>query len=292
MIIGATGMLGHKLYQRLSDNFEVSATLRGEYSDVSRFGIFDESKLIGGVDVLKPETVESAIDKFRPEVVINAVGVIKQLPTVGDAVKTIEINSVFPHRLAEFGAKFGFRLITVGTDCVFDGKKGMYKESDLPNAYDLYGKSKHLGEVDAPNCLTIRSSIIGRELDSTHSLVEWFLSNRGGSVKGFTKAIYSGFPTVVFADIIKSLILEHKELTGLYQISSEAIDKFHLLRLIGEAYNVNIEITPSDDLIIDRSLNSSIFREMTGFVPLSWQEMVKQMADDITPYDQLRRSTL
>lgn len=199
------------------------------------------------------------------------------------------LNAIFPHRLAEIAGITGARLINISTDCVFDGKKGNYNEEDLPDATDVYGKSKNLGEVTGNNCLTLRTSIIGRELQTNHSLVEWFLSNRGKKVKGFVNAVYSGFPTIVLADIIAALIENHKNLSGLYHVSSEPINKYELLRLINEAYQAGVEIEPFDDFRIDRSLDSTKFRKETGIFPADWPEMIKRMADDKTPYDEWRK---
>ena len=280
-------MLGHKLVQVLSDRFEVWATLHGPVEDGSRFGIFERA--LGNVDVTNITSVEQAVASVKPDVIINAVGVIKQLPGSDDVVHTLAINSIFPHKLAEIAAKFGSRLILISTDCVFDGKRGNYNENDTPNALDLYGQSKHFGEVASRNCLTLRTSIIGRELSGSHSLVEWFLSNRGKTVKGFVNAIYSGFPTVVFADIISSLIAEYVDLTGLYHVSSEPIDKFTLLTLINEAFGSGITLERDEEFRIDRSLNSARFREATGFQPQSWEQMIERMAEDARDYDGLRQ---
>lgn len=282
-------MLGHKLLQQLGPKFDMACTLRGERSSVERYGIFTAENTIEHVDAADPVSIENAVAGFRPDVVINAIGIIKQVARAKNVLTALTINAIFPHRLAEFGEKYGFRLITVSTDCVFDGVKGNYAENDTPNATDLYGKSKNLGEVTEPNCLTIRTSIIGRELDSSHSLLEWVLSNRGKRIDGFTNAIYSGFPTIVFADIISSLITDHKELSGLYHIASSPINKFDLLTLINKYFEAGIEIVPSGDFKIDRSLNAARFNQMTGYRPPEWDEMVRRMASDTTPYEAWRK---
>lgn len=289
LIFGANGMLGHKLIQRLGGDFDVFGTIRGTFDAVGRYGIFNRERTICGVAPLNADSIENALNNVRPDVVINAIGVIKQVPNAKDVINTLSVNSIFPHRLADASAHFGFRLLTISTDCVFDGKKGNYNEDDIPNATDLYGKSKNLGEVTGPNCLTVRTSIIGRELASAHSLVEWVLSNRGKQIQGFTNAIYSGFPTIVFADIIARLMIDHKELSGLYHIASSPISKFDLVTLINRYYQAGIDIVPSGDFHIDRSLNASRFNALTGFVPEPWDEMVRRMASDPTPYDQWRK---
>ncbi len=282
-------MLGHKLVQVLREHAETWATLRGNFAEVDGFDLFEKQRSIEGIDIENIESIRKAILESRPDVVINAVGIIKQLPSSKDTIKTLTVNSIFPHRLNELAGEFGFRLFCISTDCVFDGRRGDYSEEDVPNATDLYGKSKNLGEVSSEHCLTLRTSIVGRELRTSHSLVEWFLSNKGRSVKGFANAIYSGFPTVVLADIIKSLIFEHPKVSGLYHVSSDPINKYELLRLLNKAYGANIEIVRDEDFKINRSLDSTKFRNLTGFVPASWELMVEQMAGDATPYEKWRR---
>lgn len=283
-------MLGHKLVQVLQKRFDVRTTVRTNLKYLERLEIYNPQKVIGDVNVENFDRVERAFAITEPNVVINGIGIVKQLQTSKDVIKTLKINSIFPHQLAQLSKKFGARLITIGTDCVFSGRKGIYTEADISDAEDLYGKSKNLGEVSADNCLTIRTSIIGRELQTSHSLVEWFLSNRGGKIRGFTEAVYSGFPTVVLADIIADLIENHRDLQGLYHVSSEPLSKFDLLCLLRKFYKIPIEIEPSAELKIDRSLDSTKFRRETGFAPPDWETMIERLAGDPTPYDEFRHN--
>ncbi len=282
-------MLGHKLVQVFQGKFDVWTTLREDFESYEKFGIFEREKTVCGVDAEKFETVKNAIEFIKPDAIINAIGVIKQLPSSNNVVKTLTINSIFPHLIAETAQKINARFIEISTDCVFSGKKGNYTESDLPDAYDLYGKSKNLGEVSGENCLTLRTSIIGRELLTANSLVDWFLTNRGKSVKGYVNAIYSGFPTIVLAELIADLLIKQPNLSGLYHLSSEPINKFDLLRLIRDAYKADIEIERFEDFSTDKSLNSDKFRQQTGFFPRNWERIVAQMANDITPYDEWKK---
>lgn len=281
-------MLGHKLAQSWQKRFEVWTTLREPAENYRKFGI-DGERVVERLDVEDIAAVEKTIADLKPDVLFNAVGIIKQLPSSKDVIKTLSINSIFPHRLAELAEKHRARLINISTDCVFDGAKGNYREDDSSNATDVYGKSKNLGEVTGAHCLTLRTSIIGRELGTAHSLVEWFLSNRGQRVKGFVNAIYSGFPTIVLADIIADLIENRPDLSGLYHVSADPINKDELLRLINRAYRAEVEIEPFADFRIDRSLDSTRFRRETGFAPASWPAMIERMADDPTPYDAWRK---
>ncbi len=289
LILGCNGMLGHKLVQRLNDKFEVWSTQRKHLSPDKYLNIFLPEKTIYGVNAEIFKTVKKSIAQANPDVIVNAIGVIKQNQSSNNVVKNLIVNSILPHRLANLAQLNNIRLINISTDCVFSGTKGNYRESDVTDALDLYGRSKFLGEVTAENCLTLRTSIIGRELKTNHSLVEWFLSQAGKKVKGYKNAIFSGFPTVILADIIADLIAKNKKLYGLYHVSSQPISKFDLLTLLKKAYQIKIEIEPFEEFKIDRSLNSAKFRRETNFQPMSWNEMVKKMAEDPFPYDKLRK---
>lgn len=288
LIIGGSGMLGHKLYQRLSSEFEVFATVRADLATVEKFGFFKAYSVFPGVDVTDPAAVRRVVEVVRPECVVNCVGVVKQNPTLADKIRTLTINSIFPNQLAQLSAEFDFRLITISTDCVFDGKEGNYAESDEANARDLYGMSKFLGEVSEGRSLTIRTSIIGRELTTSHSIVEWFLAHGGGTVNGYTKAIYSGFPTIELADTIANLTKNFPDLNGLFHISSDPISKYDLLTLINKYFDSSITINPSEAVVVDRSLDSTKFKNLTGFTSPDWESMIARMAADPTPYDSFR----
>ena len=290
LIIGGTGMLGHKAVQVLRKKYEVYATIRNDFSSVENLGIFEKANTFSNVDIENQDVLKNIIVDLQPEIILNAVGIIKQLESSKNVIKTLTVNSIFPHQLAEFAAAIGAKVMTISTDCVFRGDKGNYKEEDISDATDVYGKSKNLGELYGENCLTLRTSIIGREIGTAHSLVEWFLSNRGGQVKGFTNAIYSGFPTVVLMEIISSLITDHPHLHGLYHVASRPINKYELIKLINEKFDAGIKIEPFADFYMDRSLNSEKFEDTTGFVSPAWETMIEQMASDPTPYEDWRKS--
>jgi dTDP-4-dehydrorhamnose reductase len=284
LIIGGGGMLGHKLVQNWQARYDIWTTIRNNFQHYEKYKIYKRDKTFENINVQNISLIKETIEHVKPNVVVNAVGVIKQVPLAKNVIANLSVNSIFPHQLSELAEELQFRLINISTDCVFSGEKGNYSECDLADAHDLYGMSKHLGEVSTGNCLTIRTSIIGRELKTAHSLVEWFLSNRGKSVKGFVKAIYTGFPTVVLADILSNVIDNHPNLHGLYHVSSEPINKFNLLSFINEVYQAEIKIEPFEDFVIDRSLNSNKFRKAIGFEPINWIEMIKRMAADNAIY--------
>lgn len=285
LVLGASGMLGHKLVQVLGRRFEIFASIRGDFDRVEHFGILERNRTFENVDVRNFETVETLIRECRPDVVVNSLGIVKQRLESRAVVQMLEINSLFPHRLTELALRDGFRLITISTDCVFSGTKGRYTETDPADALDLYGQSKHWGEVDQGRCLTIRTSIIGRELFDFHGLFEWLISKRGESVQGFANAVFSGFPTLVFADIIGDIAENHQELSGVFHVSSEPISKFELLKKLNAKFELGISIDMHTDLAIDRTLDNTKFREATGFKPPNWDEMIDAMAADETPYE-------
>jgi dTDP-4-dehydrorhamnose reductase len=291
LILGAAGMFGHKLWQVLRDcraPFDTWASVRGRVADYERYTLFDQSHLLGGVEADNFDSVIRAFATVRPEVVINCIGVIKQLPTAKNPTVSLKINALFPHQLATLCQTCGARLFHMSTDCVFSGRKGCYSEDDVADADDLYGRTKYLGEVGEAGCLTLRTSIIGRELSTTSGLVEWFLSNRGHTVRGYSKAIFSGFTTLALAQIIIALITDHPGLSGLYHVASEPINKYDLLCLIRDTLALPIEIEPDGAVQIDRSLDGARFREATGLQSPLWQDMIRAMAADPTPYDTWR----
>lgn len=266
LVLGASGMLGHVLYAILSKNHQTIGTVRSEKWHPDLLTNYDTNNL---------EKVESLISSFKPDFVINCIGIIKQLKEGKDKILSLEVNSLWPHKLAEICGRHNSKMIHFSTDCVFTGDKGNYVESDLADSRDTYGLSKFMGEVDYPHTLTLRTSIIGHELNSNVSLVDWFLSQKG-ECKGFSKAIYSGFPTVVVADFLDKYIFNNF-ISGVYHFSSDPINKYDLLKLIAQEYKKDILIHPSEELKIDRSLNSDRLREELKFHPQTWPQMIRLM---------------
>jgi len=270
-------MLGNAVVRVLSENshLAVFGTVRAESSKV----FFNESiakRLLSGIDVEQQVSLMQAFIHTRPDVVINCVGLIKKVSDVSDPLQAIPINSLLPHRLANLCELTGARLIHISTDCVFNGDKGGYTESDSSDAKNLYGISKYLGEVSNPNTITLRTSIIGHELQGAHSLVDWFLSQES-NCSGYTRAIFSGLPTVVLAQLIRDVVIPGEMLSGVYHVAAKPINKYELLKLIAEVYGKSIQITPDDSLVIDRSLNAAKFRAATGYVAPEWSALIQLM---------------
>lgn len=281
-VLGANGMLGNALIRSLSNDsqLQILGTVRSAHakdlfpSDIAR-------AIVSGVDAQQLESIALLLEKERPNVVINSIGLVKQIENGSDPIRAISFNAMLPHQLSKLCQSIGSRLIHISTDCVFSGKKGAaYLESDSPDPVDLYGRTKLLGELgDAPHELTLRTSYIGNEFEGANGLLEWFLK-QNAPISGFTKAIYSGLPTVILADLIRERVLKMPELHGLYHVSSRPISKYNLLKLVARVFGKEITINPDDRLIIDRSLDSTRFQEVTGFVAPDWEQMIEKMYQD------------
>lgn len=292
LILGGTGMLGHKLHETLSTEHEVVSTTRRPLSDlpVDAREFFQAGRLIEHVDATDIERLTALLDEIAPEAVVNCVGVIKQREAAHDPAVSIAVNSLLPHQLAALCAARGARLVHFSTDCVFSGEKGDYTEDDTSDATDLYGRTKYLGEVDGEGAITLRTSIIGRELDHFQSLVEWFLAQRG-EVHGYTRAIYTGVTTAQMATIVGRVLTEHPRLSGLYQVASAKISKFDLLGLIRDRFELQdvVDLVADDTFFSDRSLVGGRFEAATGIRTPSWPAMIEDLAMDAPRY---RRVTL
>lgn len=277
LVIGASGMIGSTVLRVLSEQkaWEVFGTIRD--GSVKQF--FSESInecIIGGVDVEQPDALISVLNKIQPDVVVNCAGLTKHKPQAEDPLISIPINTLMPHRLAGLCKLVGARLIHISTDCVFSGQEGGYIEDDFADARDVYGQSKALGELHNSHTITLRTSTIGHELQSQFGLLDWFLSQKD-ECKGYTRAIFSGLPTVVFAQVIRDIVIPNKELSGLYHVAAKPITKFDLLKLIAEEYAKNIDIVPDDNFVIDRSLDATRFQMETGYIAPEWKELIQIM---------------
>lgn len=277
LVLGASGMLGNAMFRVFaqSEGFSTFGTLRGS-APPTGLTATARGELLCGVDVENPDGLTGLLGDLRPDVVINCIGLVKQLSRAEDPLAALPINSLLPHRLARVCALIGARLVHFSTDCVFSGSRGSYTEQDFPDANDLYGRSKYLGEVDYPHAVTLRTSIIGHELRGSRSLIGWFLAQEG-RVRGYRRAIFSGLPTVEMARLVRDHVLPQPQLRGLYHVSADPIDKYALLGLVATTYGKAIVIEPDDALVIDRSLESTRFRAATGYRSPPWPELVQSM---------------
>jgi len=288
LILGATGMIGHVLFRQLSgcSDYDVYSTVR-DYSAAKKYfppELVDKIRPMD-VDADNFNSIIRALASIQPDVVINCIGLIKQLPMANDPLLAITVNSQLPHRISLICRAAKARMVHLGTDCIFNGRKGMYTEHDISDAEEIYGRTKYLGEVTYPHCITLRTSFIGHELERKYGLVEWFLL-QNSKIRGFTKVIYSGLPTTEIARIINDYVLPNPDLSGVYHVSSEPISKFDLLKLIAAKYSKDSEIEPYEGFVQDRSIDSALFRSKTGYTPPSWPELVDLMHKDYVSHSE------
>jgi dTDP-4-dehydrorhamnose reductase len=279
LVLGASGMLGNAVLRFFAESpgYAVVGTGRSAKS-LNLLPQALRGRIVSGLDAGNGEQLADLFARVRPHVVVNCVGLVKQLAEASDPLAAIPINSLLPHRLVRLCSRTDARLIHVSTDCVFSGTKGNYRENDIADASDMYGRSKLLGEVDDQRAVTLRTSIIGPELGEAHGLLGWVISQRG-SVKGFTRAIFSGLPTFELARVMRDFVLPKPDIRGVYHVAADPISKHDLLSLIARIYDLSIEIEPDGALVIDRSLDATRFRALTGYTPPAWPELVRAMRD-------------
>jgi dTDP-4-dehydrorhamnose reductase len=278
LVLGATGMLGSAILRSLNPSFDVVGTVRGRPDVYEVHPILGSTRLLGNVAAEDIGSVEAVLASARPQLVVNCIGAVKQSPAGQNPVSAITINTLFPHQLAALCQREGCRLIHISTDCVFSGTRGNYRETDAADAPDLYGRSKLLGEPSGSGCLTIRSSLIGREIRTPFGLVEWFLANRGGAVRGYTRAIFSGVTTAEMARIVARIWTEASDLEGLWHVAAAPIDKCTLLTLLDTAFATQTAIEPDDSVVCDRSLDGTAFRRRLRYAPPAWETMIAELA--------------
>lgn len=290
LILGGSGMLGHKIWFNFKNTFDTYVTLRQPFEEYTPLNIFEAQKSFANVDVKDREKLETLIADLKPDVIINCIGIVKQLPSSKDPILSIKINSLLPHELEKICKLYNSKLIHISTDCIFEGGKGNYSEEEPSRVDDLYGITKLLGEVNAPPTLTLRTSIIGRELSRHAGLLEWFLSRRPKEkIQGYQNAIFSGFTTTVLAKTLSWIIQNHIHLTGIYHLSSYPISKYELLKKLQKAFKMDIELIPFEDYYCDRSLNANHFNKETGFIPPSWDEMIAGLKEEDPFYKEITR---
>lgn len=292
LILGGTGMLGHKVWLTFRNQFDTTVTLRKPFEKYSHLKIFDPARTFSGIDTDNKEELKKIFKKTKPDFVINAIGVVVQLPEAKDPITTLKVNALWPHELEKICLPFGAKLIHISTDCVFSGSKGNYSEEDPTDAQDLYGQTKALGELRNPPSLTLRTSIVGRSLEAFHSLLDWFFGLKPKEkIRGFTQVPYNGLTTQKLSETLAWVIKSHPTLSGLYQVVSQPITKYNLLKKLQKAFGLDIEITPFDDFQSDRTLNGSRFNKETGFVSPSWDEMVEGLVKEGLFYSEIRNAS-
>ena len=239
-VIGANGMLGYATSEFFKSNkYSVASFTRSQF-DIST----------GDMAVLERLCQDA-------EVVINCAGVIKQKITHYTIEETLKVNSIFPVNLAKLCNKLGIMCFHITTDCVFSGKRGSYVESDYYDPVDIYGVSKAAG--DTPDCMTLRTSIIGEEKFHADSLLSWVKSRRGTIINGFTNHYWNGVTTLYLAELIEQIIKKHLYSPGIFHLYTQpVVNKYQLVSFINEVYELGITVNKFEtDSLIDRSLSSA-----------------------------------
>jgi dTDP-4-dehydrorhamnose reductase len=288
LVLGGSGMLGHKVWQVFSARFDTYVTLRRPPGEQAA-ALFDHGRTLTGITAEDDEALVRALAEVEPDVVLNCIGIVKQAAAAKDPVTSITVNALFPHRLARLCANAGARMIQISTDCVFSGRTGHYSEDDPADPQDLYGRTKLLGETSYDHTVTLRTSIIGRELSGANGLLEWFLSQNGRTpVRGYTRAVFSGLTTEALAVTLARIAADHEGLSGIWHVAADPISKFDLLVELGRVFGRETSIVPDETVVIDRSLDGDRFRNATGIEPPSWPQMLARLAADETPYAAIR----
>lgn len=289
LILGGNGMIGHKMYQFISKNYQDTwVSLRHNLSSYSYSEIYNSEKVIDKIDLSNFKLLLNQLNLINPDVIINACGITIRRGI--DALKSnsIILNSALPHFLNEWVVSNKKRLIHFSTDCVFSGKKGDYLDNDIKDAIDLYGLTKSMGEViDSKFTITLRGSMIGRELENKTELLEWFLNQKNKVINGFTNVIYSGITTVRMAEIVLKIINEYPNLSGIYNISSEPISKFDLLKTWNDNFSINATIEIDKNYSSNKNLISDkLFKTIELEQPI-WDDLINQLKIDDELYNNL-----
>ena len=271
LILGGDGMIGHKMAQSLI-NFDLYLNSRSNSNYLKEH--FPNSTL-SDVDFLN-QNIEELLNKILPDYIINAVGITIRRGASNNK-KTNLINSQLPNQIDFWCKENQKKQIHFSTDCVFSGDKGNYNDLDLPDAKDDYGKSKGEGEINSNSTLTIRSSMIGREIYNKTELLEWVISNKNNKIKGFENVIYSGVTTLWMSNTVNEIIKNYPDLNGIYNISSSPISKYDLITKINTYFNLNIEIEKDYSYSSNKSLNSDRFFTKTNFKKPNWDEMLNDL---------------
>ena len=282
LVLGVNGLIGHTLYRKLKqEGYEVFGTMRRAKKEFMQYDFLQADTIIDGLDVHDISDVSEAILQVQPSVVINCIGITRRKDEISSSIQAIKINALLPHQMAKLCQDMSIRMIHLSTDCVFSGDSGLYSEDNIPDASDMYGRTKAMGEVlDNPNCLTLRSSFLGTEISDRTELLEWLLAQTGQTIKGYTRAIYSGVSTVYLSSVITDVLKYYPQLSGLYQIASETpISKYDLLSIAKKAFNIDVEIVEDDSYASDKSLSGTRLKKIMHYRVPSWSDMLQELAD-------------
>lgn len=279
LVLGKTGMLGRELFQQLqnhsNEDIEVFGTIRNVDKDSEM--LRKNSRVINNFNVLSDAGLLNLLDDIKPNVILNCIGIVKQFGSEYPAKDYYYINSIVP-RIIDHWCRLNSSIqITFSTDCVFSGNTGHYDLTDSPDATDVYGLSKALGEVLDSSTITVRTSIVGLEANSQRGLLEWFLDQPNKTnVTGYRKVWYSGLSTTYLAEtIINESFWKYRN--GLVQIGGPRINKYDLLKIFKEIFCKDISVIPADEPILDRSFHSKKFYREIGQEQPAWKYLISHL---------------
>ncbi len=286
LILGVDGMIGHKIAHYLEDHFDLTGTSRKKLSGLD-IGL--KKIRIINIDLFYND-YKKLLKENNPDIIINSAGITTRRGIDQRLDEARYINNLLPISLAHWVKKHNKKLIHFSTDCVFSGKKGNYLDEDIPDAEDLYGKLKGMGEVHNSNTLIIRCSMIGREIFNHTELFEWLNSMKDKQVEGFSNVIFSGVTTSWMGNTLNDILKHNFDLSGIYNISSQPISKYDLITKLSRAFNLNIDIIKNINIKSNKVLNSKKFTEITGINCPSWDTLIDQFVEDNNNYISLYKN--
>ena len=276
-------MIGHKIAQVLQLKNEVIGTSRKKISHrvlgINKTKIFYKDFVID--DNL------NFISEIMPDIIINCVGVTTRRINNKNINHLSFINSILPKLINDWSIENSKKMIHMSTDCVFSGIKGDYLDDAIPDADDSYGSSKAKGEIKNNKTLTLRSSMIGREIYNHTELFEWLLKNKKGKIEGYDNVIYSGITTIRMAKIIDFILSNNLDLSGIYNIGSIAISKYELLKMFNNAFDLQIDIKKITQIKSNKVLISKKFTEITGLKTPNWNDLISEFKEDCETYSDI-----
>lgn len=271
LVLGKDGMLGHIVFTYLTEKgYEVVGTLqKGE-------GIVYDA-------YVNQEELEKIIQEHKPKIIINCIGILNQVAENNHPL-AVKLNSLLPHYVDELSKKYDFKFIHVSTDCVYEGNIGKYDELALPDAKSFYGRSKALGEVNNDKNLTLRTSIIGPDMNPNGiGLFQWFM-NQQGEIGGYTKVIWTGVTTIELAKAFEKAIVNN--LTGLHHVvNNDFISKYELLELFKDIFKKQIILNENANVISEKTLIRS--DKSFDFEIPSYKQMIEEMKKWILTHNEL-----
>jgi len=288
LILGAGGMLGHKLYQTLSKTYDdVIPVFRKNKEHYHKFNLYKPEKMIGNTDVTDQSKLLAVLNSVKPDIICNCIGKTTRKINSEDSQSVIYLNSFLPHFISKWSSENNSYFIHFSTDCVFSGKNGPYKPNDFRDSRDLYGLSKILGETNSKYGLTIRTSIVGREIENQTEFFEWIFSSKNKSVSGYKNVFYSGVTTNYLSEVVAQLITKDSKSHGLLQVASPPISKLNLIKKVNSLFGLGMKINTDASKVSNKILSPVKFTITSGIKTQTWDEMLNTLKKENSYYENL-----